>query len=155
VSIESYLNELKIRHLPLRQPAMVERSTSVRDTIEAMKAKWLGCALICDQGRLVGLFTERDLLNRIVGEPINYSASVEQFMTLDPAGLSLDDTVAEAMRLMYDGDYRTIPLVDGHGKAAGVVTVHDLISYFAEHFPKEALNLPPDTGKLIMQAEGA
>jgi CBS domain-containing protein len=94
-------------------------------------------------------------LNRVIGEQVSHSVPVEQFMTPNPAKLSLDDTVAQAMKLMYDGDYRTIPLVDGQGKAAGVVTVHDLISYFAEHFPKEALNLPPDTGKLIMQAEGA
>jgi CBS domain-containing protein len=155
VSIETTLNELKIRHLPLFQAAMVERTASLRETIEAMKAKRLGCALICDQGRLVGLFTERDLLNRVIGEPVSYAAPIDQFMTPNPAKLNLDDTVAEAMRLMYDRDYRNIPLVDHEGRAAGVVTVHDLITYFAEHFPTEALNLPPDTGKLIMQAEGA
>jgi len=155
VSIASTLNELRIRHLPLRSPALVERHASIRETVETMKEKRLGCALVCEQGKLVGLFTERDLLNKVIGEPISQSDSVERFMTPNPTRLSLDDSVAEAMRVMHDGDYRTVPLVDHHGHAAGVVTVHDLISYLAEHFPKEALNLPPDTAQLITQAEGA
>ncbi|MGE0882280.1 MAG: cyclic nucleotide-binding/CBS domain-containing protein [Blastocatellales bacterium] len=155
MSIAVKLGNLKIRHLPLRQPALVERNVSIHETIEAMKARRLGCALICENGKLIGLFTERDLLNKVLGEPINYQSGIDQVMTLNPAKLSLDDSIIEAMRLMEEGDYRNIPLVDGQGQAAGVVTVRDLVSYFAEHFPKEALNLPPDTGQLMLRAEGA
>ncbi len=155
MSIADKLSDLKIRHLPLRPPVLVERDASISETIEAMKARRLGCALVCDEGRLVGLFTERDLLNRVIGEPVSYSTAVEQVMTLDPAKLSLDDSVITAMRVMQEGDYRNIPLIDGQGKAAGIVTVRDLLTYFAEHFPKEALNLPPNTAQRITQAEGA
>lgn len=155
MSIATRLHEVKIKHLSLRSPALVERGASLRETIEAMKANHLGCALVCEQGRLVGLFTERDLLNKVIGEGVSYSAPVEQYMTANPTKLSLDDSVAETMQAMHEGDYRTIPLVDGQGQAAGVVTVHDLITYFAEHFPKEALNLPSDTGRLSTHAEGA
>jgi CBS domain-containing protein len=155
MSIADKLSELKIRHLPLRAPALVERDASISETIETMKARHLGCALVCDQGKLVGLFTERDLLNRVIGEPVSYSTAVEQVMTLDPARLSLDDSVITAMRVMQEGDYRNIPLIDSQGKAAGVVTVRDLITFFAEHFPKEALNLPPNPAQRITQAEGA
>jgi CBS domain-containing protein len=155
MSIADKLSDLKIRHLPLRPPALVERDASISETIEVMKALQLGCALICDQGRLVGLFTERDLLNKVIGEQVSYSTAVEQVMTLDPAKLSLDDSVITAMRVMQEGDYRNIPLLDDQGKAAGIVTVRDLLTYFAEHFPKEALNLPPDTAQQITQAEGA
>jgi CBS domain-containing protein len=154
VSIADKLSEVKIRHLPLRSPALVERNASIGQTVEAMKAKRLGCALVCEDGKLVGLFTERDLLNKVIGEPINHADSVERVMTADPARLSLDDSVIAAMRLMQEGDYRNIPLVDG-AAAAGVLTVRDLVSYFAEHFPKEALNLPPDHNQTITHAEGA
>jgi CBS domain-containing protein len=103
----------------------------------------------------VGIFTERDLLNKVMGEPVSYTAPVDQVMTLDPEKLSLEDSVISAMYLMEDGDYRNIPLVDSQGRAAGVVTVRDLITYFAERFPKEALNLPPEHDRTIMHAEGA
>jgi CBS domain-containing protein len=155
MSIAAKLSEVKIRHLPLRAPALVERGASIRETVEAMKAKRLGCALVCEGGKLIGLFTERDLLNRVIDEPIAYSETIERVMTPNPAKLSPDDSVMAAMELMRAGDYRNIPLIDGQGVAAGVVTVRDLISYLAEHFPKEALNLPPNTGQLLRQAEGA
>lgn len=155
MSIADKLSEVKIRHLPLRRPAMVERGASIRETVEAMRTRRLGCALVCEQGRLVGLFTERDLLNKVIGEPVSYSAAVEQVMTVNPAKLSLDDSVFAAMSVMKEGDYRNIPLVDGQGTAAGVVTVRDLVTYFAEHFPKEALNLPPDHDQTMWHAEGA
>jgi CBS domain-containing protein len=155
MSIADKLSEVKIRRLPLRQPAMVERGASIREAVEAMKASRLGCALVCEQGKLVGLFTERDLLNKVIGESVNYSTPVEQVMTFGPAHLSLDDSVYSAMRMMREGDYRNVPLVDAEGSAAGVVTVRDLVSYFAEHFPKEALNLPPDHDQLMLSAEGA
>jgi CBS domain-containing protein len=155
MSIADKLSVIRIRHLPLRPPAIVERGASIRETVEAMRAKHLGCALICEEGRLVGIFTERDLLNKVIGEPVSYTTPVDQVMTLDPKKLNLEDSVISAMHLMDDGDYRNIPLVDSQGKAAGVVTVRDLITYFAEHFPKEALNLPPEHDRPIMHAEGA
>ncbi len=155
MSIATKLSELKIRHLSLREPVLAERHASIRATVETMKSKGLGCALICENGKLVGLFTERDLLNKVIGEQTEYDNPVEQVMTVDPAKLSLDDSVIEAMRLMEKGDYRNVPLTDEQGQAAGVLTVHDLVSYFAEHFPKEALNLPPNTDQAMRHAEGA
>jgi CBS domain-containing protein len=155
MSIAAKLSEVKIRHLPLRVPARVERGASIHEAVEAMKQKRMGCALVCEQGKLVGLFSERDLLNKVIGEPVGYAAPVEEVMTPDPAKLSPDDSVMAAMELMRAGDYRNIPLIDGTGVAAGLVTVRDLISYLAEHFPKEALNLPPNTGQLLRHAEGA
>jgi CBS domain-containing protein len=155
MSIANKLSEIKIRHLPLRPPAMVERGASIREAVEAMKAKHLGCTLICEDGRLVGIFTERDLLNKVIGEPVGYAAPVDQVMTLNPEKLSLEDSVISVMYLMEDGDYRNIPLIDSQGRAVGVITVRDLITYFAERFPKEALNLPPEHDRPIMQAEGA
>ncbi|MBS1790368.1 MAG: CBS domain-containing protein [Acidobacteria bacterium] len=155
MSIAAKLSELKIRHLPLREPVLAERQASIRTTVEAMKSKRLGCALICEKGKLVGLFTERDLLNKVIGEQVGYEHAVERVMTPEPAKLSLDDSVIDAMRLMEEGDYRNIPLIDQQGQAAGVLTVHDLVSYFAEHFPKEALNLPPNPAQSMRHAEGA
>ena len=155
MSIATRLRETKIRHLPLRPPALVERGQSLREAVEAIKSKGLGCVLVCDQGQLAGIFTERDLLNKVLGKSISYDSPVDQFMTPDPERLRLDDSVEDAMQLMREGDYRNIPLVDGDGKTAGVVTVRDLISYLAEHFPKEALNLPPISDQHLARPEGA
>jgi CBS domain-containing protein len=155
MSIATRLRETKIRHLALRPPALVERGQSLCEAVEAIKSKGLGCVLVCDQGQLAGIFTERDLLNKVLGKSISYDSPVDEFMTPDPARLRLDDSVEAAMQLMREGDYRNIPLVDGDGKTAGVVTVRDLISCLAEHFPKEALNLPPMSDQHLARPEGA
>jgi len=154
-SLAARLRQVRIRHLALRPPLLVEHSASLRETVATMKNKHRGVALICDHGKLVGIFTERDLLKKIIGEPVSWSAAVEQFMTPNPAKLSLDDSIVSAMKLMYEGGYRNIPLIDRIGKAGGVVTVRDVITYFAEHFPKEALNLPPDPYQKMATPEGA
>jgi CBS domain-containing protein len=155
MSIADKLKSVKIKQLPLRNPTIVERSESIRAVVEAMKTAQSGGALICEKGRLIGLFTERDLLNKVIGESVDYSSPVEAVMTRNPSKLRLDDAVLTAMELMRQGDYRNIPLVDEQDQAAGIVTVRDLVTYFAEHFPKEALNLPPDTAQTMRQAEGA
>jgi len=155
MSFASRLRQVKIRHLALRPPALVEHSASLRETVSAMRNQHRGVALICDHGLLVGIFTERDLLTKVIGEPVSWSAPVEQVMTPNPAKLSLDDPIVRAMKLMYEGGYRNIPLIDSNGKAGGVVTVRDVITYFAEHFPKEALNLPPDPHQKMATSEGA
>jgi CBS domain-containing protein len=145
-------NEDQAFHLPAR---VVERGQSVREAVEAIKSKRLGCVLVCDQGQLAGIFTERDLLNKVLGKSINYDSPVDEFMPPDPERLRLDDSVEDAMQLMREGDYRNIPLVDGDGKTAGVVTVRDLIRYLDENFPKEALNLPPNSDQHLARPEGA
>lgn len=155
MSIADKLKDVKIKHLPLRTPTIVERNQSIRAVVEEMKTSQSGGALICDGGKLVGLFTERDLLNKVIGEAVDYSEPIETVMTPEPEKLRLDDAVFTAMQLMHRGDYRNIPLVDEQERAAGIVTVRDLVTYFAEHFPKEALNLPPDTAQTMRQAEGA
>ncbi|QQS48240.1 MAG: CBS domain-containing protein [Acidobacteriota bacterium] len=155
MKVSSRLNNVRIRELTLRPAVLVERDASISETVQSMKAKNYGVALICDHGRLIGIFTERDLLNRVIGENVGYDEPIERVMTGEPQSLSIDDTVADAMQIMQQGDFRNIPLRNGEGKASGVLTVREIISFFAEHFPEEALNLPPDPGQPITQAEGA
>jgi CBS domain-containing protein len=77
-------------------------------------------------------------------------------MTVDPTTLPVEDaTVGDAMALMDSGRYRTVPLVDGDGRLAGIVHQREVIEYVAESFPQEILNLPPRPHQQMEAPEGA
>jgi len=80
---------------------------------------------------------------------------VETLMTTDPRTLDLDQTIRDAIELMQTGRYRNVPMVDEDGHLVGVVRQQDIISYLAESFPEELLNLPPRPHQKMKKAEGA
>jgi len=111
--------------------------------------------LVLHEGRTIGIFTERDVLNKLFPGCVDETLPIERFMTPDPAGLTLDATLGEAVRLMTEHGYRNVPLKDGDGKSAGLVSARDVVQYVAEHFPTEVANLPPGLKQSFATKEGA
>jgi CBS domain-containing protein len=110
-----------------------------------MLARRQAGVLVTDaQGRLVGIFTERDVLTRVVGRDLDARRThLGEVMTRNPQALSANDRVAYAIHCMSVAGYRTIPLVDGEGRPLGVVTVNDVVRWLAGLFPEAVLNLRP------------
>jgi CBS domain-containing protein len=122
--------------------------------IEQMKKDEGGCAIVCDEnGSIVGIFTERDLLNQIVGEEIDMNAPVSQFMSQSVETLTTEATIGDAVRMMNEKGYRNIPLVKD-GQLIGSISVFDVITYLAETYPKETMNLPPDPAQVMDTTDG-
>jgi CBS domain-containing protein len=154
VPIDTILKKERIRALRLSEPARVGPKTSLGETIQAMRRSTIGCALISEGRTLVGILTERDVLNKIVGARVDLQSAVSEFMTPTPGTLRPEDTLAKAIRLMTEKGYRHIPLVDGDGMDAGVVCAKDLVEYIAEHFPAGVVNLPPRLHQVMRKPEG-
>jgi CBS domain-containing protein len=148
---------LPIRELStLRPPVCVGRAVSVRSAIDRMNESGVGCVLVEDNGRLCGIFTERDVLTKVVGQPVDLDREpVERFMTPDPECLSPDDRVSYALNKMAVGGFRHIPLVDDEGRPAGVVSMRNIVDYMVELFRTEVLNLPPLPRQVSRAREGA
>ncbi|HEX8707018.1 MAG TPA: CBS domain-containing protein [Pyrinomonadaceae bacterium] len=128
--------------------------TPLSEAIERMKDDEGGCAIICDDGgRILGIFTERDLLNKIVGEEVNLSAPVREWMSPAVETLTAEATIGDAVRIMNEKGYRNIPLVTD-GQLTGSISVFDIITYLAESYPKEAMNLPPVPAQVMDTPEG-
>jgi CBS domain-containing protein len=147
-----------IRGLPtLKPPICVPRSLTVREAVKKMADGSVGCVLIEEGGRLVGVFTERDVLTRIVAQGVDAARTrVDEVMTADPECLSLDDGIAYALNKMSVGGFRHIPLVDEADRPTGVVAMRNIVDYIVDLFPNEILNLPPDPTLGISRArEGA
>ena len=155
MTIEQALRDERLGNLPLSDPACVKRGTSLCETLRLMRQEGVGCILVCDGERLVGIFTERDVLDKLIGRGVSESEPVDRFMTPDPACLTPSDSLGDAVRLMTEGGYRHIPLLDGRGGRAGLIAARDIVNYVAEHFPAEVVNLPPRLDQVFKTAEGA
>jgi CBS domain-containing protein len=133
-----------LRLLDLKRGVLVEVGTSVKECVEKMTARHIGCVLVVKGRKLKGIFTERDVLLKIAGEKIDLAkAKVDDFMTPNPKTLTIDDPIGSALRLMNQGGYRHIPVVNKKGEPLTVISVRGLIDYIVEFFPQDVLNLPP------------
>lgn len=140
------------------RPAIcVSPETSVREAIALMKLHAMGCVLVERDQRLVGIFTERDVLFRVVGadrDPTDLPVSA--VMTPDPEALTMQDELAWVLNLMAVGGFRHVPIVDERRRPVAVFSVKHIVERLVEFFPNEVLNLPPRPGKNIAHVrEGA
>lgn len=133
--------------LPVREAIVLAAAATVTEAMRAMQREHRGCVLVTDDGtkssKLVGIFTERDVLYRIVDRGKNPATlPLSEVMTPDPDVLSVRSTVAYALNKMSVGGFRHVPVVDDEHRPAFVVSVRDVVEYLVAAFPREVLNLP-------------
>ena len=129
-------------------------ATPLSKAIEAMKQDEGGCAIVCEaDGSVVGIFTERDVLTKIVGQETDPSAPVSEWMSPVVATLTPAATIGEVVAIMNDKGYRNIPLVK-NGRLVGSISVFDVIGYLAESYPKTTMNLPPNPDQVMESTDG-
>jgi CBS domain-containing protein len=136
-------------------PWYVSPSQSVADAVALMRRAETGCLLVCQDLRLVGIFTERDLMRRVLAPGKPLTVAVAECMTRDPVVVHPKEPIGAAVRRMEEGGYRHLPVVDDSGQPLGVLSVKRIVHYLVEHFPVIVYNLPPDPNAVPPQAEGA
>lgn len=115
------IGELVRRERVLR----VEPATPVGEVARLMSEQRCGSSLVMHGDRLLGIFTERDALRRVLAEDRPASTPVEQVMTKEPDTIAADATAADAVRKMDEFFYWHLPVVDD-GKVIGVISIRDL-----------------------------
>jgi CBS domain-containing protein len=136
-------------------PRFVASDCSVADAVALMRREKTGCLLVCKDDKLVGIFTERDLLRRVLAKGLPLSLTVADCMTPDPVTVSLTAPISTAVRLMEEGGYRHLPVCDETGRPTGVLSAKGIVHYLAEHFPAIVYNQPPDPRNVPHSPEGA
>ena len=131
----------------------VSPHTPLSQAIEAMKTDEGGCVIVSDDGRVAGIFTERDLLTKVLGENVNLDSPISEWMQPAVQTLSPDATIGDAVRLMNEKSFRNIPLVK-KGELVGSISVFDIITYLAECYPKATMNLPPLPEQVMDTVDG-
>jgi CBS domain-containing protein len=122
--------------------------------MQLLRAQRTGAVLICEGEKLVGILTERDAL-KLMASGADLTTPVGKVMSREPATILSSATVGEAIRVMSEGGYRHLPIVNGEGRPTGVVAVHGIVHYLVDHFPETVYNLPPDPKAAPREREGA
>jgi CBS domain-containing protein len=143
--LEDALLSDEVRLLAPSEPIRVSPNTTVAEAVARMVDNRRAAVVVVDTaGRLVGIFTERDLLTRVVSIGRELAGTrIGDVMTPDPEALMPHDRICFAINRMHAAGYRTIPLVDPHHHPIGIVTVNDVVGWLARVFPEAILNLRP------------
>jgi CBS domain-containing protein len=131
----------------------VEPGTSVHAVLSELKTRGCGEALVCRDGILVGIFTERDAM-RLLASGQDVACSVDSKMTPNPVTLRATDTIGTAVARMSANGYRRLPIVDDEGHPTGLVNVAGIVHWLVQHFPEAVYNLPPVSKPVIREREG-
>ena len=139
-----------ISRLEPTPPRLIESDRPVSAAVDQMREHRTGCLLVTRQGKLVGIFTERDLLNRVLASRLPLNVPIMEVMTANPITVDPKDSVRSAIKKMQQGEVRHLPVVNGDGRPLGVISAKRIVHYIAQHYPNTVYALPdpnaiPDT----------
>jgi CBS domain-containing protein len=110
-----------------RKPCIARGDTTIAAASRTMKKHDIGALMVVDGGRLVGIFTERDAVFRVLAEGKNPAkTALADVMTTRPKTIAPDRAIDEALLMMHDGGFRHVPVVDG-GKPLGMISARDAL----------------------------
>lgn len=137
------------------RPLCVGAGEPVAAAVGVMRRELVGCLLVVQAGELVGIFTERDLLTRVLAADRPLATRLAEVMTARPVAVNVLDSVRTAVERMQAGGYRHVPVVDEGNRPVGVLSAKRIIRYLAEHFPATVYNQPPDPHQVPDTPDGA
>ena len=143
--VKGHLLRERIHWLEPAQAISVEAGATVTETITLMREHHIGAVLVMEDGALVGIFTERDVLMKAVGRDDLGVVAVRELMTAQPETLRLDEGIAFALNKMHLGGFRHVPVLDAEQATWRIVSVRDVTRWIVGLFPDAVLNLPPDS----------
>jgi CBS domain-containing protein len=116
-------------------------TASVAEAVRVMNEKRIGCIVVLDGGRLAGMFTERDVLTRVVGEGRDpRTTGVREVMSTNPQTVSPAATIAEVMEIFTHKRFRHLPVVVDDA-LQGLVSIGDVSRWLTDTHKAEAEHL--------------
>ncbi len=121
----------------------IEPTVTLGEAARAMRRRDVGAAVVYEDGKLIGIFTERDLLRAIAESRHPDQHHVRAYMTPDPITLPPDHSPSEAAQIMTERKFRHIPVVED-GELIGIVSIRDLVTATAMHIPSAEAHFGSD-----------
>ena len=128
------LVELTVSEMEVTPYASVTPDTTVKAAMERLVGDHIACLMVEDEGRLVGVFGDRDVLDRVALEYDEvHDQPVSEHMTTEPVYVCESDSAAAVLNVMAVSGYRHVPVVSGDGKVVGIVSPNRLTRFMRQH----------------------
>jgi CBS domain-containing protein len=114
-----------IREVMTKELVTIEPASSVAAAVTVMGMRGVGAVLVIEEGRVEGIFTERDLVRALSSDIGAANHAVGQWMTRNPVTVGPEASVEEALEIMLNGHFRHLPVMEGE-RLVGVVSIRDL-----------------------------
>ena len=120
-----------------RKLVAAESSMSVSAAARLMREHERSSLIVCEEGRLVGVFTEHDALYRVTAEDrVPHETRLSEVMTRNPQTISPDRPLGHALHMMYEGGFRNVPVVE-NGQPIGLISARDALGPELKEFVEE------------------
>jgi CBS domain-containing protein len=136
---ENIQNE-PVSRLALRQPVTASLDETIRDTVEKMRQKKLGCVIAIDEERKpLGMFTECMLTQLMAHDPAALDQPLKEHITERWPWVKLTDPISYVLEAMNVKNVRFLCVIDEDGRLAGLAGQKGLMEYVAEYFPEQVM----------------
>lgn len=154
--IENILKKQFLHQVELEPCILVERNTSILETVQKMRnTPKIHAAIVIEAEKPIGMLTQRNIMHQLTLSGMDLNESIESVMTPHPKTLTLQSTLRETVDLLNRESLLTLPIVNADGKIVGVATARALIHHITAHFPATVYNLPPDPHRVSSSPDGA
>ncbi len=121
----------------------IPETATIRDAIDALRTKWESYVCILDENRkLLGMITERDVLQYIATSNLDEKALAITIMTTDFETVECSETIAGIAIKLYRNSFKHLPIYE-ENKLVGIVSARDFIHYLVEYFAETVYNVSP------------
>ncbi len=152
--IKDLLKENRVSIVAHLQCIQASPDAAIAEVLDRMRNNKSGYVVLTEQGKVAGIFTEVDVIRKILGQNVDWKQPIRTVMTPNPIVLTRNDSVGTAIDLMGRERFYHIPLVDENKQLAGIISVRSVIKFLAEFYPTEVFNLPPDPHQVMETQEG-
>ncbi len=137
-----------------RPPFRIQRGSPLSEALAMLRTRRTRCLVVMDGERVMGLLTDRDLVEKCFHEGLREDTPVETLMDSPIVSVTPQTPILDALRIVDRERIRHLPLIEEDGTLRAVIRGRDLMEYMAESMPELVLNQPPDAAAQLRAREG-
>lgn len=159
-AVSELIRQSHVRDLGLLPAPRLAPNATAHQGLQFLVRGRRGAIVIVEGLTPTGIFTERDIVNRLPAElytsrDLCRRTPMKEIMSQPPATIRRQARLSEAIETMVERGYRQLVVVDGAGQLKGLLTAKDIVQFLTDHFPEDTINLPPRLRQQYRRPGGA